>query len=238
MIPKISDFGMSRKMDSDASVYQTSNANPEQLLGPILWSAPETLDNIYNQATDVWSYGCVLVEMMTGKAPYASQTFSNVLELALRIRGQGLTPLLDLDWMAQNYGVNAPQWLRELATLCFQANPDRRPTFQHICAFLEKSNPTFFTRYQIELDNAELARQNLNATAALSASSSSSMDSDAQQDTASRLEMEAEKIDISALKLLSELGRCEIFGQRRSRIFSPASSVQRRCDLSTSLGLN
>eukprot|EP01122_Echinamoeba_exundans_P016222 TRINITY_DN8155_c0_g1_i1.p1 TRINITY_DN8155_c0_g1~~TRINITY_DN8155_c0_g1_i1.p1 ORF type:complete len:789 (-),score=100.61 TRINITY_DN8155_c0_g1_i1:41-2407(-) len=223
MIPKISDFGMSRKLDSDASVYQTSNANPEKMLGPILWSAPETLDNIYNQATDVWSYGCILIEMMTGKAPYASQTFSNILELATRIRGQGLTPLSDLDWLLRSYGVASPPWLRELAALCFHASPERRPTFQHICSFLEKSNPDFFSRYQTELDNAELARQNLNASVALSATSSSSTDTDAQQDTASRLEMEAEKVDISSLKLLSELGSGSygkvFLGQVRSGLF-------------------
>lgn len=202
MIPKISDFGMSRKLDG-GDVYQTSASG--NVMGPLLWTAPEALENNFSQASDVWAYGCVLIEMMTGKSPYCSQSFSNVLDLASRVRDKALSPIHDLDWLKKFYEVSAPSWLRELAESCFQQRPDKRPSFQQICSFLEKSNPDYYKNYQNELDNAELARQNLNATAAAASSSGSGGDY-AQEDAASKLELQADNVDLTSLQLLSELG--------------------------------
>jgi serine/threonine protein kinase len=42
-----------------------------------LWTAPEVLTGNYNNKIDVWSLGCVLIEMATGKQPWAECNFEN-----------------------------------------------------------------------------------------------------------------------------------------------------------------
>mmetsp|Transcript_10869 Transcript_10869/g.14937 ORF Transcript_10869/g.14937 Transcript_10869/m.14937 type:complete len:251 (+) Transcript_10869:88-840(+) len=52
LIPKVSDFGMSRQILDEKNTNKTS---------PIRWMAPEAMkERVYNRKTDVWSYGAVL----------------------------------------------------------------------------------------------------------------------------------------------------------------------------------
>ncbi|KAG5635960.1 hypothetical protein H0H81_009558 [Sphagnurus paluster] len=56
---KISDFGMSRK------VYESS----------VFWMAPEVVKQIaHTLKADIWSVGCLVVEMLTGEHPWAQLT--------------------------------------------------------------------------------------------------------------------------------------------------------------------
>ncbi|EJD40349.1 kinase-like protein, partial [Auricularia subglabra TFB-10046 SS5] len=66
---QLCDFGYaSMKVDKGESLFQSSAAK-----GTWRWMAPELLsdDNPrHTKASDVWAYGCLLVEVLSGKVPY------------------------------------------------------------------------------------------------------------------------------------------------------------------------
>ncbi|EFP01198.1 hypothetical protein CRE_24508 [Caenorhabditis remanei] len=59
---KISDFGMSRRLSKGVQDFIEKKIKQ----APIRWMAPESLlKGVFNEKTDVWSYGVVVAEMMT-----------------------------------------------------------------------------------------------------------------------------------------------------------------------------
>ena len=66
-VPKLSDFGVSAK----AALGQGLARNAS-LVGTPYWMAPEVVKGSGALfASDIWSLGCTLVEMSTGKPPFA-----------------------------------------------------------------------------------------------------------------------------------------------------------------------
>jgi hypothetical protein len=93
--PKISDFGYSRKVGAEAAAVTESNT------GPIRWMSPENIQKkIYSEKSDVWSFGCLIIELLTGQLPYAN-FLGSLPELALAIRERRLSPLIDLQSIAK-----------------------------------------------------------------------------------------------------------------------------------------
>lgn len=59
---KITDFGLARE------VYKTTRMSQA---GTYPWMAPEVIKNsTFSKASDVWSYGVLLWELLTGETPY------------------------------------------------------------------------------------------------------------------------------------------------------------------------
>ncbi|GMG26632.1 unnamed protein product [Ambrosiozyma monospora] len=85
-IVKISDFGISKKIPADVKDDSSPNTpkslTEEQaatstkkkrasLQGSVYWMAPEVVKQIaYTDRADIWSVGCLIVEMYSGKHPY------------------------------------------------------------------------------------------------------------------------------------------------------------------------
>lgn len=70
---KIADFGSARlfsRADLETAASLGYNYTP-------LWLAPEVLNGMYSSKVDVWSAGCVAVEMGTGLPPWAERSFEN-----------------------------------------------------------------------------------------------------------------------------------------------------------------
>lgn len=64
---KITDFGISKKL-SPLNKQQNKRAS---LQGSVYWMAPEVVKQVVTTAkADIWSVGCVIVEMFTGKHPF------------------------------------------------------------------------------------------------------------------------------------------------------------------------
>ena len=62
---KLSDFGLARDMDDDASMISSS------VKGTPVYMAPEIHDKgHYSYQSDMWAYGMLLVEMSSGKPPF------------------------------------------------------------------------------------------------------------------------------------------------------------------------
>lgn len=61
---KISDFGISKKIE-------TSNNKRASMQGSVYWMAPEVVKQIGSSSkSDIWSLGCLIIEMFTGKHPF------------------------------------------------------------------------------------------------------------------------------------------------------------------------
>ncbi|KAG8689635.1 ATP binding [Ceratobasidium sp. 394] len=70
---KISDFAISKKVEDNllggARIHQSS------LQGSVFWMAPEVVKQTsYTYKADIWSIGCLVVEMLTGQHPWAQLT--------------------------------------------------------------------------------------------------------------------------------------------------------------------
>jgi len=70
---KISDFGISKKVDVQA--LTGARLHRPSLQGTVFWMAPEVVkQSAHTQKADIWSVGCLVVEMLTGEHPWASLT--------------------------------------------------------------------------------------------------------------------------------------------------------------------
>ncbi|RZC84486.1 hypothetical protein C5167_047271 [Papaver somniferum] len=65
-VAKLADFGSAKKISSDRNFGGSIMAR-----GTPLWMAPEVIQQVkQGPESDVWSLGCTVIEMITGKAPW------------------------------------------------------------------------------------------------------------------------------------------------------------------------
>jgi predicted Ser/Thr protein kinase len=119
--PKISDFGMSRKLKEASQVGKTATT-----IGPLRWMSPEALgQQLYSTKSDVWSFGLILCEIVTHEEPHQHEDLINV---AIKIRDEAFTPAIP---------ESCPPLLREIMEMCWKKDPNERPEMSTICAMLE-----------------------------------------------------------------------------------------------------
>ena len=80
---RIADFGAAARMMSKSTVPGEFQG---QLQGTIAFMAPEVLrGDSYGRSCDIWSLGCSIIEMATGKPPWGASDVSNHLALIFRV---------------------------------------------------------------------------------------------------------------------------------------------------------
>ena len=81
-VVKIADFGVARVL--------TENGNMTAETGTYRWMAPEVIEHRpYNIKADVFSFGIVVWELLTGQVPYLGLT---PLQAAVAVVQKGLRP--------------------------------------------------------------------------------------------------------------------------------------------------
>ncbi|KAF7729263.1 hypothetical protein EC973_004793 [Apophysomyces ossiformis] len=109
---KLSDFGVSlnlRLKQAQTGPAGTSN-----------WMAPEVIElKGASTKSDVWSLGCTIVELLTGKPPYSNLIAMSAL---YHIVEDDCPPLPD----------NISQPLQDFLRACFQKDPSDRPTAKEL----------------------------------------------------------------------------------------------------------
>ena len=84
---KLSDFGASKKLNS--ALVEDKDGICKSLKGSPYWMAPEVARRSgHSYSADIWSVGCVMIEMLTGNAPWSSVSRSVKEILKLIISGQ------------------------------------------------------------------------------------------------------------------------------------------------------
>ncbi|KAL9636700.1 MAG: hypothetical protein Q9164_002661 [Protoblastenia rupestris] len=73
-VVKISDFGISKRVEASALLQPQKNGghiHRPSLQGSVFWMAPEVVrQTSYTRKADIWSLGCLIVEMFTGTHPF------------------------------------------------------------------------------------------------------------------------------------------------------------------------
>ncbi|KAL4580781.1 hypothetical protein LXL04_016983 [Taraxacum kok-saghyz] len=88
---KLADFGCARRLPS-GTTGATSN-HRKFLCGTPLWMAPEVLKNeSLDFSADIWSLGCTIIEMATGRTPWGELGASNQMAAILKIASSNELP--------------------------------------------------------------------------------------------------------------------------------------------------
>ncbi|RKP32625.1 Pkinase-domain-containing protein [Metschnikowia bicuspidata] len=121
---KISDFGISKKSQD---IY--SNNAELSMQGTIFWMAPEVIHSMveekkqgYSAKVDIWSLGCVVLEMFAGQRPWSNEA---VISAIYKIGKTKLAPPIPAD-----IGADA----RDFLDRCFTINSAQRPTASELLA--------------------------------------------------------------------------------------------------------
>eukprot|EP01017_Pseudomicrothorax_dubius_P011582 TRINITY_DN14363_c0_g1_i4.p1 TRINITY_DN14363_c0_g1~~TRINITY_DN14363_c0_g1_i4.p1 ORF type:complete len:374 (+),score=68.41 TRINITY_DN14363_c0_g1_i4:64-1185(+) len=108
---KLADFGCAKKLSKMVEDEQRS------LSGTVYWMAPEVIQQKgHGRSADIWSLGCTVFEMLTGKPPWSE--YSNQITAMYQIAKSESMPKLPDNLKSQTV-----DFLRG----CFQRNPKDRP---------------------------------------------------------------------------------------------------------------
>ncbi|MEX2385626.1 MAG: serine/threonine-protein kinase [Thermoanaerobaculia bacterium] len=123
---KILDFGLAKALDPvagasspDMTRSPTITAAATQagvILGTAAYMSPEQArGKPADKRSDIWAFGCVLWEMLTGKRLFHGETVSDTLAAVLRA---------DIDW--ETLPAGTPPAIRRLLERCLERDPKRR----------------------------------------------------------------------------------------------------------------
>jgi hypothetical protein len=122
---KVLDFGLAKAMEPPAGSSPSISMSPTLsihatqagiILGTAAYMAPEQArGNAVDKRADIWAFGVVLYEMLTGKRPFRGETISDTLASVLKT---------DPDWRSLPAAV--PYRLRWLLRWCLDRDPKRR----------------------------------------------------------------------------------------------------------------
>ncbi|KAM0994622.1 hypothetical protein TB1_009555 [Malus domestica] len=155
MNPKISDFGMARMFGVD----DQTQGNTKRIVGTYGYMAPEyAMEGLYSIKSDVFSFGVLLLEIMTGRKNF----------LGFHLTTNGATTLIGNAWKLWNEGkvlelmdpllkgsCSPNEFLRyvHIGLLCVQEDANNRPTMSSVVLMLKSEaislskpeRPAFFT---------------------------------------------------------------------------------------------
>jgi len=77
---KVLDFGLAKAIGGEPSEKESTNTEPGKIVGTPSYMSPEQArGKATDKRSDIWSFGCVLYEMLTGKVAFEGETTSDTL---------------------------------------------------------------------------------------------------------------------------------------------------------------
>jgi Tol biopolymer transport system component len=116
---KVLDFGLAKAFaaESHMDLSQTPTLSEEgRILGTPAYMSPEQArGKAVDKRTDIWAFGCVLYELLTGRAAFRSETVQDTIAAVLE---------REPNW--NSLPANTPQKIRDLLRRCLQKDSQRR----------------------------------------------------------------------------------------------------------------
>jgi serine/threonine protein kinase len=120
---KVLDFGLAKAFGADTAGMNLSNSPtlvsgsvPGVILGTAAYMAPEQAKGkMVDRRADIWAFGVVLYEMLTGRMPFSGETVSETMAAVI---------MKEPDWAA--VPVNLPVRVRDLLRRCLVKEPRNR----------------------------------------------------------------------------------------------------------------
>ncbi len=123
-IVKVLDFGLAKALEEEKSENEASNSptltitstQAGVLIGTAAYVSPEQArGRRTDRRCDIWAFGCLLFEMLTGKSAFRGETVSEILAEVIKE---------EPDWAV--LPPNVPPRLNGLLRRCLQKNPQQR----------------------------------------------------------------------------------------------------------------
>ncbi len=122
-IVKVLDFGLAKTVGGDGSTPDLSSAPVAEgakregtLIGTAAYMSPEQARGLpVDKRTDIWAFGCVLYEMLTGRVTFAGDTVSDSIAKILE---------REPEWSA--LPATTPASIRRLLLRCLAKDPKKR----------------------------------------------------------------------------------------------------------------
>lgn len=125
---KLCDFGTALVLPSTVNHMEKNDA--QSVMGTVYLMAPEVAAGWFGTyESDVWSFGCMLFELITGTHPFASMEASRVFNMLGSDEPLKLPPFSNV--------AGAPPLVLELAKNCFVKDISARPAFAAIGRFID-----------------------------------------------------------------------------------------------------
>ena len=120
---KLADFGMAKQIvEQMATAPGAAPGTPWR--GSTFWMAPEVVkQQTHGAPADVWSVGCVVIEMLTGAPPWSD--CGGQVQAIFKIGGTGELPTMP-DWISDD--------ARNFVSSCLRRRPDERPSAEDLLA--------------------------------------------------------------------------------------------------------
>ncbi|XP_055350823.1 serine/threonine-protein kinase 25-like isoform X2 [Paramacrobiotus metropolitanus] len=173
---KLADFGLIKQLEG--TMTRTNELQPDT--GTLRYMAPEVVLEDANREykigrlSDIWSFGCMLPEMLTGNDPEYVIEFTNIAKAVLHII-QGNGPLFP-SGLSDRFSPEQIRVLQQVFRRCIVKEPDNRPHAIDLLNFFESIS----SRAKPTADVDELAQAvrswNINGNTRHWASQSASFD--------------------------------------------------------------
>jgi len=114
------DFGLAKAVGGEPSEKPTTVTQPGRVIGTPAYMSPEQArGKPIDKRSDIWSFGCLLYEMLTATVPFKGETVTDTLAGIIE---------REPDWQALPQ--QTPANIRVLLRRCLEKDPHRR--LQHI----------------------------------------------------------------------------------------------------------
>jgi len=113
---KVLDFGLAKAFISEDNNVETTVTQPGRVMGTPAYMSPEqACGKPTDKRSDIWSFGCLMYEMLTGHLPFEGETATEILARIIE---------REPDWevLAQEIPMN----IRTLLRRCLEKKPQRR----------------------------------------------------------------------------------------------------------------
>ncbi|KAF8411264.1 hypothetical protein HHK36_003811 [Tetracentron sinense] len=166
MNPKISDFGMARTFGGDQTVAKT-----KMVVGTYGYMSPEyAVDGLFSVKSDVFSFGVLVLELVSGKKNrgfYHPDHDLNLLGHAWKLWNEGKALELMDALMEDQYSVSEALRCINVGLLCVQQRPEDRPTMSSVIMMLDRESvvlpqpkqPGFYTERSLNETDLKAIRE-------------------------------------------------------------------------------